>query len=560
MRLLNTTTLQVEEFVANSIPLYAILSHTWGANEVTMHDLQCCTEGIKEYAGYVKIKKCSEQAASDGFKYIWCDTCCIDKANSTELSEAINSMFRWYQNAAECYAYLSDVENSEDFAGSRWFTRGWTLQELIAPLSVVFFDRHWNDIGTKASLRTQISTITGIPGGVLLKKTREDHCVAQIMSWAAKRQTTRAEDIAYCLLGLFDVHMPMIYGEGTKAFLRLQHELLKQSNDQSLFAWTALKSDVREERGPFAESPAEFARCGGIRRLRGSEHSEYSLTNTGLRITLPIIGDWTQYKPVLCKGYLNCVGEFGMRLGIYLLAMSDEKNRLIDVSRTRCKELCRVSELPTSPGLGPGPSDHVARLHQIYIESPDRNLFDALSSPRPQNTYRLTIMYNEVTNNGFALIMHGQFGGPMLQIEEERIRLHNPRSSTGLLFIHGISGVRFVVMIGIHQGTVWSDIETETGIGANETLLEIIESYYVSRSLLHERRTRAVYDGLDRINKPIGDGTVAKVIIRNKIVRGRKIFAVSITTHSVTSEIQDEHRDLPSSPLKHSTPPSLTRH
>lgn len=173
------------------------------------------------------------------------DTSCIDKASSTELSEAINSMFAWYRDAAVCYAYLADVLTSGDprrpgsaFRYSRWFTHGWTLQELIAPRIVVFLSREWDVIGTKESLADLIEDITGIDCDVLThRKSHNDISVAARMSWAAQRITTRVEDHAYCLLGIFNIVMHPIYGEGEHAFIRLQEEILRRIPDDSIFAW-----------------------------------------------------------------------------------------------------------------------------------------------------------------------------------------------------------------------------------------------------------------------------------------------------------------------------------
>jgi hypothetical protein len=194
--------------------------------------------------GYQKIKDCCEQARSDGYHYVWIDTCCIDKKSSSELSEATNRMYSYYKDADICYAYLCDVLYDGgfpdvDFAMSRWFTRGWTLQELVAPKDVVFFDQEWTEIGTRASLKDELERITTISKLVLEEPDAVfSASVAQRMSWASRRETTREEDIAYCLLGIFNVHMPLLYGEGNKAFMRLQLELLALSNEQTIFAWT----------------------------------------------------------------------------------------------------------------------------------------------------------------------------------------------------------------------------------------------------------------------------------------------------------------------------------
>ena len=239
MHLLDTSKFELHEFQSNDIPDYAILSHRWSAEEVSFRDLQ--DRRGPGLAGFAKIKGCCAQAASDGWQYVWIDSCCIDKSSSAELSEAINSMFQWYRDAEVCYAYLADVpEDTDDpcspdsfFRKSKWFTRGWTLQELLAPSTVVFFNRGWIEIGTKSSLYDTIVSITGIKH----LANFEEACVAQKMSWASRRETTRLEDMAYCLMGLFGVNMPPLYGEGENAFRRLQLEILNKMDDESLFAW-----------------------------------------------------------------------------------------------------------------------------------------------------------------------------------------------------------------------------------------------------------------------------------------------------------------------------------
>ena len=228
------------EFLGRDIPPYAILSHTWGSDdaEVTFRDV---TEGInKTKDGFKKIQFCSEQAAKDNLRYFWVDTCCIDKTSSAELSEAINSMFAWYCNAAKCYVYLSDIStdgstSNRHLRQSRWWTRGWTLQELIAPASVEFFSAEGQRLGNKRSMVQEIHDITGISVQALHGSPLHQLSVDERMSWAENRITKREEDSAYSLMGIFDVHMPLIYGEGQKkAFDRLKREInaaqLQQSN------------------------------------------------------------------------------------------------------------------------------------------------------------------------------------------------------------------------------------------------------------------------------------------------------------------------------------------
>ncbi|EJF59027.1 HET-domain-containing protein, partial [Dichomitus squalens LYAD-421 SS1] len=191
-----------------------------------------------------KIREACSIARSHGYRYIWIDSCCIDKQDSIELSEAINTMFFWYSRSNVCYAYLVDVPNGKEtdaqsrFHTSRWFSRGWTLQELIAPRALLFLSRDWQLFGTKAALSGAIEKITGIELSVL-KQQKPLSAIPVIvrMAWAAKRETEKVEDRAYSLFGIFDVHLPMSYGEGDRAFFRLQAALLQTIPDQTIFAW-----------------------------------------------------------------------------------------------------------------------------------------------------------------------------------------------------------------------------------------------------------------------------------------------------------------------------------
>ncbi|KAK1760153.1 heterokaryon incompatibility protein-domain-containing protein [Echria macrotheca] len=296
MRLINTKTLELED-VFGQPPRYAILSHTWElGGEVSYQDF-LRPEVRETKSGFNKIKLTCDQARKDGLDYAWVDTCCIDKTSSADLSEAINSMFKWYQKAAVCYAYLVDVPGIGDkqdsdakFASSRWFTRGWTLQELIAPETVRFFSFDWVELGNKVSLSDTLHNITRIRKWILLGlEYIQQVSVAERMSWAAHRQTTREEDTAYCLMGLFNVNMPMLYGEGSKAFLRLQEEILKETDDHSLFAWRAsVEAEPLGEfslRGLLANSPSEFSACTGIVAYQSSVNQvPLSVTSKGVHL------------------------------------------------------------------------------------------------------------------------------------------------------------------------------------------------------------------------------------------------------------------------------------
>jgi len=261
MRLLDTSTLRLVSRFDEGIPPYAILSHTWGRDEdeISFQDLQAITSSrlrqkdglfahpLTKRAGFAKIRESCRLAKSEGYEFLWVDTCCIDKTSSAELSEAINSMFRWYRAASTCYAFLTDVQSylaatadvaqairecsplAEQVVGSirssRWFTRGWTLQELVAPLDVHFYSRDWillgtklgrysrpgSDAGTDSRFPDLLSELTGIDYAVLTgTELLEDVSIAQRMKWAATRRTTRVEDIAYCLMGIFNVNMPLL--------------------------------------------------------------------------------------------------------------------------------------------------------------------------------------------------------------------------------------------------------------------------------------------------------------------------------------------------------------
>lgn len=320
MRLINTATLEFREFFDRDIPRYAILSHRWGSDEVSFQDFE---KGLRQSReGFAKIDNCCDLALSHNNEWAWVDTCCIDKKSSAELTEAINSMYNWYKRASVCYVYLNDVKwkkdtpelrqaSMESIRESSWFTRGWTLQELLAPQVVYFFDQDWQYIGTKDGLAYEISEITGIDTQYLLpnaeKKldvpcTKAADCpghppkiklmttgkwepsIATKMSWVSKRQTSRIEDMAYCLLGIFDVNMPLLYGEGRKAFMRLQYEIIKQTNDDSIFAWTADQTTT----GMLAYWPTNFANSRYVHERAPSRtyRGPYAMTNQGLNLPI----------------------------------------------------------------------------------------------------------------------------------------------------------------------------------------------------------------------------------------------------------------------------------
>jgi len=313
MRLLNAKDFKLTNFTnEGTTPDYAILSHTWGEEEITFRDFtELPHSQLALRKAYVKIEKCCLQALEWELEWVWIDTCCIDQQSSAELSEAINSMYQWYKHAAVCYAYLNDatcvqndfnigVENSSDmdamrrektFQNSRWFTRGWCLQELLAPRNMQFFNTDWIYIGSKHSLKTFISAVTGIDEYGLFIPDLSVLSVAHRMSWAARRQTTRAEDVAYCLLGIFNINMPLLYGEGeVRAFGRLQEEIMKRTEDDSIFAWSGKGIDFRNDMVGFL---APHPSCFSYGRIDLSElpgrTKPLSITGRGIRAHLPLI-------------------------------------------------------------------------------------------------------------------------------------------------------------------------------------------------------------------------------------------------------------------------------
>ncbi|KAI6167803.1 hypothetical protein EDD17DRAFT_1751214 [Pisolithus thermaeus] len=364
---------------------YAILSHRWGSDsEVSYEEMTGLMkmrkedrEEVTQRCGYQKIIKSCEQAKKDGYDWLWIDTCCIDKRSSAELTEAINSMYRWYRNSQVCYVYLNDIDKSEfpterDFSlfgksngWPEWFSRGWTLQELIAPRNAEFFNKDWESIGSKESLMSTLTAITRIPEVVLrdegILRVRVDISrrlrVAQIMSWAAERETTRVEDRAYSLLGLFGVNMPMLYGEGSKAFQRLQLEIIRVSSDHSIFAWNP-KGRFGLHPSVLADHPGCFRGCHDIQEVhpdrfvkelqrytqwkglqvatnwnkltglqRGAESTQFfrfDVANLGIQVLLPVIRviplpprDDTN-KPECYMALLPCYDRYGKLFTINL--------------------------------------------------------------------------------------------------------------------------------------------------------------------------------------------------------------------------------------------------
>jgi hypothetical protein len=399
MRVVNTSTLELED---TAVSKYAILSHVWGQSEVTFQEMlgdpMERPPSLTMRPGYKKIKNACAQAFQDEFEHIWIDTCCIDKTSSAELSEAINSMYLWYRDSTVCYAYLEDA-----FETSKWFKRGWTLQELIAPPDVVFYNYQWEYIGEKSSLQAEISEITGISESVLLQyfdppgaEGKNEITIAEKMSWASERVTTRIEDTAYSLMGIFGIYMPILYGEKENAFYRLQREIIRSSDDQTIFAWGVNQSGCSTFSGLFANSPRDFRGCAKVRRTNTLNQffkpdvSPYAITNIGMRIQLPLISlplkataaildatlDGHIIAISLTKGSKPGDPEWWMRGSCYQLPqgnhfLSRAKNRTIYVKEThesRQEPLARWKNLSDRIEIKIHPSSrkHGYRVYEIY--------------------------------------------------------------------------------------------------------------------------------------------------------------------------------------------------
>ncbi|OQO08773.1 hypothetical protein B0A48_05663 [Cryoendolithus antarcticus] len=337
--------MKLEEFLDHRQVKYSILSHCWSQDrtdrEVTYDDFIAGTNLAGQ--GWRKIVNLCEISRERGLTWTWIDTCCIDKSSSAELTEAINSMWKWYSGAVECYVFLDDCDLTlplpevcvkpelnwataqsyeiaeqrsefkaewqqsvsqaiydkiQDFASCRWFGRGWTLQELLAPREVLFYNNRYSLLGTRSTLSPLVSHAAGVGALHLESYKYYKPSVAQRMAWAARRSTTREEDRAYCLFGLFDVNMPLLYGEGANAFRRLQEEIIHKFDDLSILAWGVSGSGDHDTELLPEDEPMRHARCilaASPSAFLGSEHidgikssssdfSRYSMTNRGLEV------------------------------------------------------------------------------------------------------------------------------------------------------------------------------------------------------------------------------------------------------------------------------------
>ncbi|KAK4902339.1 hypothetical protein LTR27_001243 [Elasticomyces elasticus] len=407
-RLISVRTLRLEKFTPGKTPPYAILSHTWEGEEVLLAELE--SGSAWEKAQYDKIRNTAKQARQDGYEYIWIDCCSTDKHNAVELSEAINSMYAWYHNAEVCYALLSDVTRSDDngwdeshtsLMDCRYFTRGWTLQEMLASRKVTFFAEEWTPLGSLSDIAVLVSRASGVPQKVLNGKTTVFECsIAQRLSWAASRTTTKTEDTAYCLLGILDISLDLRYGEGDQAFARLQEAILKKSSDLSVLAWT--DADPAKAIKLLAQSPVNFRHCHDVVHYPTVEaSSEHWTTDRGLKGNFPVRilqPGRSDIGPEVLKVSLGCYHDsspegiialtavaFGTThsnnvLSVYLGLNSDDpdfatpNNRLCSIEFLRYPENDQLNSTILWQGERPVPNRNPViersgvKMHEVNIE------------------------------------------------------------------------------------------------------------------------------------------------------------------------------------------------
>lgn len=516
----NELDISLEEF-SSDVPPYAILSHQWGRtrDEVSYQDFMGPHTAAKAKKGYRKIDYCCRQALKDGYEYSWVDTCCIDKTSSAELSEAINSMYAWYQQAQVCYAYLTDVPSHDDtvdvssrFQSSDWFTRGWTLQELIAPRRMTFFTADWIEVGSKEQLAGAIQERTNVPAQLLSgdpSALLRNASVAQKMSWAAGRRTTRIEDRAYSLMGIFGVNIPIIYGEGLSAFRRLQEEIIRSSADHTIFVW---QSDQYFS-GLLAESPDGFVACSEYRPLEYTKYvdlygirdpkPDYTVTNFGLQIQLP---HCRLNEPSHCVvAFLACTWGEGRQLTWIYLAPHPGRPAGHYVRAKRGKRSIGVGTNLRQPLGGhnyPRKSDN-----KLWVSDPDSSSFEL--GPLP--ALEPLIAQDRLT---YEMVLRVPYGirhyRRELALQEEGKDLYM-QCRDGSFLVLGITGSnhqgrwikeaeRHFFVVGFDQGEPWVDLfETD------ERSWEVVCNAYVpkpgrrvaSTYAVHPHRTLELYLGLN---------------------------------------------------------------
>lgn len=415
---------------------YAILSHRWSEdpnheilfadiNEIDEYTTKESVTIVKnaQYTGinpstkpaFKKLKGAARQALNNGYGYLWADTCCIDKNSSAELSEAINSMWAWYESSNVCLVYLFDVPTISArtlevfFSASKWWTRGWTLQELLAPKNLTFFSSEWSVLGTKKYMDLTISRITGIDANVINGTIALDSiCIAQRMSWMSNRVTTRVEDIAYCLLGIFAVNMPLLYGEGELAFIRLQEEIMKSSDDETIFAWRDDSLMSTAYSGLLAQRPASFKTSRRIVRYDNSEGKDlYGMTNKGLSLTSRFMCRFDEHEGLYGVSFHCADPELRQKnVSVYLKKISATSEQY---ARIRSHEFALISNEHRSR-MYSSETVYVKQFHNqqpVHAElDPSKNrirLLQVIPSENP-STIKIRLMEADIRTSRYAAV------------------------------------------------------------------------------------------------------------------------------------------------------------
>ena len=497
---------KVLEFRDDEATEYAILSHRWiNSTEVDYEEIVDLAKmnvedrnEIRRRLGYKKILDTCAQARRDGYEWVWVDTCCIDKRSSAELSEAINSMYRWYANSRVCYAYLHDAHDPsfltkkdkkkypKSAGWPEWFSRGWTLQEMIAPGNVQFFNTNWTCIGDKKALAPTLAEITRVPEHILKEGLAGSRpCVAQILSWASHRKATRTEDRAYSLMGLLDVNMPMLYGEGKKAFYRLQLEIIRTSNDQSIFAWTPNEQGFRKLFAkPFlgrtsnvlADDPSFFRDCSGIELMDHNDFIQlvrskipeelssidqdsfgvFPTTNRGIHI-------WMLLSPYrgsdsFFRAYLPCRGPSQRVVTIELVLWKSNYYRCFGQSRRNLKEdpqfrqvYLRYQDIPSCNVTFE--IDDSAITDNGFTETCATEDTDTLTLSTT-NPYRIRMYYDNRSNGRFAVIFGQCFGQDWIHLVNNPSDQFSP-SDIGELMVKELDRIASMPSRGDCGGRIW---------------------------------------------------------------------------------------------------------
>ncbi|KIO05951.1 hypothetical protein M404DRAFT_25194, partial [Pisolithus tinctorius Marx 270] len=446
---------------------YAILSHRW-VTEVNYEEMiglavmePRTKDRIRERSGYIKIIKSCEQAMKDGYTWLWIDTCCIDKRSSAELTEAINSMYHGTATR-KCATFISTMSTTGPFLRNKTSAGLAGSMELIAPRKAEFFNKRWESIGTKEDLVSVLEEITRIPESVLTDgrvlrsiASSERPCVAQIMSWAADRKTTRVEDRAYSLLGLFGVNMPMLYGEGPKAFQRLQLEIIRASSDHSILAWSP-KGRFGMHKSVLADSPScfrgyhdiqelephrfiaelehgirwlgldaatNFSRLAGLQR--GADSSQlfrFDVTNLGIQMSLPVCPQ--QDQDALSTKYFKA-----------MLPFHDHYGNLVTIDlQSRGHSFCRY--------FGAAPISDAASVEftTLYLDC---------SQDDEEWCHHFRLHDNRTSYYGFT--RYGTFPN---EISGDTVKLSSQGNTLNVI-VYANDHARFAVGLGYYLGRVW---------------------------------------------------------------------------------------------------------